>query len=58
MVSYLPIRDERLNKIHEATRLDETIKDLTDVIVNGGPVCYHILALEMNLLYGTRWTHF
>ena len=37
MVSYLPIRDERLNKIREATRLDETLKYLSDVIVNGWP---------------------
>ena len=37
MVSYLPIRDERLCKIREATRLDETLKHLSDVIVNGWP---------------------
>ena len=37
MVSYLPIRDERLNKICEVTRLDETLKHLSDVIVSGWP---------------------
>lgn len=37
MVSYLPIRNERLNKIREATRLDDTLQHLTNAIVNGWP---------------------
>ena len=54
MVSYLPIRDERLNKIHEATRLDETLKHLSDVIVNGWPETKDSLRTCLLPYFGSR----
>ena len=37
MVKFLPIREERLNQIREATQQDETMQLLKDVILHGWP---------------------
>ena len=37
MMKYLPIREDRLRRIKEATSNDEIMKNLRDAIMNGWP---------------------
>ena len=54
MVSYLPIREERLNKIREATRKDETLKQLANVILHGWPETKSQIPTSLNPYISAR----
>ena len=54
MVQFLLIRDERLKKLKEETRLDKTLQKLTTISINGWPEYKQEVPVELLPYYGFR----
>ena len=54
MVKYLPIRNDRLQRIKEATAKDSNMKKLQEVIAEGWPEEKHKLSTEVIVYFQCR----